>query len=128
MYRISLPAQSNRASWAFTGIITDLDDNPIDLTGLTLVFSIFDKRGCPRLSAQTTDGSITLIGLGQFRWFFTLQQMMTLGRDTYPVGMTMQTADQSQTIQLFTGYLPIIGGNMPPACEVMGDYYGGYYR
>lgn len=119
MYRISIPAQSNRASWAFIGIITDLDDNPIDLTGLTLAFAIRDKGGCPRLIATTDDGTITLLGVGQFRWFFTLQQMATLGVGTYPVGMTLETADQSQTVQMFTGFLPIIDGNMPPGCEVI---------
>lgn len=126
MYRVNFPAQSNRASWTFTGIITDLDDNPIDLTGLALVFSIIDKRGCPRLLAQTADGSITLLSLGQFRWFFTLQQMSTLGVGTYPCGMTLQSVDQIETVPVFVGYLPIIGGNMPPGCEVMG--YGDYYR
>lgn len=113
MYRISIPAQSNNASWAFIGSITDMDDNPIDLTSLTLVLSIRDKREIPRLRASTDDGSITLLPLmGQFRWFFTMQQMRGLDVGTYPVGMTLQTADETQTIQLFVGLLPIISGNM----------------
>jgi hypothetical protein len=124
MYRISIPAQSNSASWAFTGLITDLDDNPIDLTGLTLVFSINDKRGCQRLVATTADGSITISSLvGQFRWFFTLQQMQTLGVGTYSCGMTIQTADTTQTVQFFVGTLPIISGNMQSVTyEALGGY------
>jgi hypothetical protein len=123
MYHVSFPQQSRDASWAFTGLVTDLNDNPLDLTGLGLVFSIRDKRGCMRLTAQTSDGSITLIGLGQFRWFFTLQQMQTLRNETYQTGMTMTTADLTQTIQLFTGTLPIVTGNMSSYVEILGYPY-----
>jgi hypothetical protein len=123
MYSVAFPEQSNRASWAFIGLITDLDDNPIDLTGLTLVFSIRDKNGCPRLTATTDDGSITLLDIGQFRWFFTLQQMSSLCVGTFSCGMTLETADQSQTVQLFTGRLPVIDGNVPPGQSgASGDY------
>jgi hypothetical protein len=126
MYQVNFPAQSRDASWAFIGLITDLDDNPIDLTGLTLVFSIRDKRGCVRLTAQTTDGSITILDLGTFRWFFTLQQMQSLGCETFQTGFTATTADGTQTVQFFTGPLPIISGNMTNAAS--GDYYdSGWY-
>jgi hypothetical protein len=112
MYHVSFPAQSRDASWAFIGQITVLDDNPIDLTGLTLVFSIRDKRGCVRLQASTNDGSITILDIGIFRWFFTLQQMQTLGCETYQTGFTATTADLTQTVQFFVGPLPIVTGNM----------------
>ena len=123
MYRIKLPEQSNRASWMFTGLICDINDNPIDLTGMTLQFSVRDKRGAPRLCAQNHRWiGMTIIGLGTFQWFFTLQQMSSLGVGTYGVGMTMQTADLTQTIQVFIGYLPIIDGNMPPMAEWLGGW------
>jgi hypothetical protein len=112
MYQVNFPAQSRDASWAFIGMITDLDDNPIDLTGLTLVLSIRDKRGSIRLQASTDDSSITILGLGVFRWFFTLQQMQTLACETYQTGFTATTADLTQTVQFFVGPLPIVTGNM----------------
>jgi hypothetical protein len=124
MYHVSFPAQSRDASWAFIGQITDLDDNPIDLTGLTLVFSIRDKRGNVRLTAQTADGSITILDLGTFRWFFTLQQMQSLPCETYQTGFTATTADLSQTVQFFVGPLPIVSGNMS-SIEAL---YDGYLR
>jgi hypothetical protein len=123
MYLVSFPAQSKDASWAFIGQITDLNDNLIDLTGCTLVFSIRDKRGCVVLTAQTTDGSITILDIGTFRWFFNLTQMQTLRCETYQTGMTVQTPDLTQTIQFFTGPLPIIAGNMTGIDYSMSDYW-----
>lgn len=114
MYLISFPAQSRDASWAFTGMITDIYDNPLDLTGLTLNFSIVDKRGWPRLTASTVDGSITVLDIGVFRWFFNLQQMQMLRAETHQTGFTITTADGSQTVPFFRGPLPIITGNMSP--------------
>lgn len=124
MYHVSFPAQSRDASWAFIGQITDLEDNLIDLTGLTLVFAIRDKTGCPRLSASTNDGSITILDLGTFRWFFTLQQMQMLACETYQTGFTVTTADLTQTVQFFVGPLPIITGNMSTTGG--SGYYDGY--
>lgn len=112
MYLISFPAQSRDASWAFVGKITDLNDDPIDLTGIGLKFAITDKRGCLRMTASTDDGSITILDLGVFRWFFNLQQMQSLRCETYQTGMTMTTADQTQTVQVFRGPLPVVSGNM----------------
>ena len=40
MYQITFPPQSNRASWIFIGMVTDLDDNPIDLSLCSLVFQV----------------------------------------------------------------------------------------
>jgi hypothetical protein len=114
MYQIAFPAVSRDASWAFTGKIVDLDDNPFDLTGLTLVYSIVDKRGIPRLTATTVDGSITILDIGVFRWFFNLQQMQTLPPGTYQSGFTATTADLTQTVQFFKGALPVVIGNMSP--------------
>jgi hypothetical protein len=88
---------------------------------MSLVFSIRDKRGQVRLTAKTADGTITILDIGTFRWFFTLQQMQGLRCETYQTGMTMTTADLTQTIQVFTGPLPIISGNMTSADETS-DY------
>ena len=114
MYHITFPARSRAASWAFIGEITDLDDNPLDLTGMTLEFSIMDKQGYPRMLASTADGSITILDIGVFRWFFTLAQMNCLHDETYQTGMRITTADGVQTEQFFEGPLPMISGNFVP--------------
>ena len=113
-YLISFPAQSRDASWAFTGKITDIYDSPLNLTGMTLNFQITDKRGWPKLKASTVDGSITILDVGIFRWFFNLQQMQSLWPITYQTGFTITTADGTQTVQFFKGPLPIVVGNMSP--------------
>jgi hypothetical protein len=112
MYHITFPQQSNAASWPLVGLITDLDDNPLDLTGMSLVFNIVDKNGASVLQASTANGKITIVGLGLFRWFFTLADMQSLCPNTYQTGLTLTTADQSQTVQFSVGPLPIISGNM----------------
>ena len=113
MYQVTFPAQSNRASWVFIGQITDLDDNPIDLTGLPMVFQIRDKDGCPRLMASTDNGKISIIALGTFRWFFTLQDMQRLGPGQYDTGLTLANDDGTQTVQLSVGPLPVVDGVVP---------------
>jgi hypothetical protein len=133
MYLIQFPQLSNRASWPFVGLLTDLNNVPIDLTGYSMVFAIcgpcstagyLDGYGdgygynatTPLLVATTDDGSLTIYGTsnpGMFRWNFTLQQMSTLCRGTYPTGLTLTTPDGLQTVQLSVGPLPIIDGNVP---------------
>jgi hypothetical protein len=54
MYLIQFPQMSNRASWPFVGLLTDLNDVPIDLTGYSMVFAIRDKNcGDIKLVAST---------------------------------------------------------------------------
>src|SRR5258707_15658725 len=113
MYHITFPEQSNRASWVFTGKITDLNDNPIDLTGCTLVFEINDRDGCPRLMASTGNAKITIVDLGTFQWFFTLDDMHSLCAGTYQTGFTLTNDDGTQTVQLSVGPLPITEGIVP---------------
>lgn len=113
MYHVAFPTRSNRASWAFIGLVTDLDDNPIDLTTFSLVFQISDNNGCPRLNASTANGKLTIIALGMFRAFFTVGEMRGLCTGTYQTGLTVTTADGSQTEQLSVGPLPMIDGIVP---------------
>jgi hypothetical protein len=81
MYHVSFPPQSNRASWLFTGLITDLDDIPIDLSLCSLVFQISPRRGDDHdygysgvpsgsgsLMASTANGKLTIVDLGTFQW------------------------------------------------------------
>jgi hypothetical protein len=112
MYHITFPQQSNRAGWIFVGQISDLNDNLLDLSSLSLEFAVRDKDGCQRLFASTDNGKMTVIGLGLFRWAFTKNEMRGLCRGTYDTGMTMADAND-QTVQLSVGPLPIIDGNTP---------------
>lgn len=113
MYQITFPAQSNRASWVFIGMITDLDDNPIDLTLCKLVFAVRGKDSGPQLEASTDNGKITIVDLGKFRWFFTLDEMKRLCPGTYDTGLTLWNDDRTQTLQLSVGPLPIVDGVVP---------------
>ena len=110
MYHVTFPPQSNRASWAFIGMVTDLEDNPIDLSGCSMVFAIRGKNGGGRLEASTDNGKITIIDLGKFRWFFTLDEMHGLCAGTYDTGLALTNNDASQTVQLSVGPLPIVDG------------------
>ena len=114
MYHVQFPPQSNRASWLFVGLITDLDDNPIDISACKLEFQI---KGCKQsnagLFASTDNGKITIIDVGKFRWFFTLDEMHGLYPGTYETGMTMTNDDGTQTVQLLVGPLPIVDGIVP---------------
>jgi hypothetical protein len=110
MYHVSFPAQSNRASWVFLGEITDLDNEPIDLTACSMVFQIDDKDGGPRLTASTANGKLTYVDVGRFRWFFTVDEMHGLEPGTYETGLTLTNDDGTQTIQLSVGPLPIVDG------------------
>lgn len=108
MYQIAFPLTSNRASWIFTGQISDASTNePLDLTGLKFVFEVRDC-GSPRLSATTDNGKFTIIGLGLFRWEFGESEMSCLRPGTYETGFTM--ANDTQTVQLSVGPLPIVDG------------------
>jgi hypothetical protein len=120
MYHVTFPPRSNRASWTAAGLITDLDDNPVDLTGCSLVFQIsgpFEHdawcEGCPVLMASSANGKIAIIGLGLFQWSFTLQEMKSLCPGTYQTGLTISNDDGTQTEQFFVGPLAIIPGVVP---------------
>ena len=117
MYQVTFAEQSNRASWVFIGIITDLDDNPIDLSLCSMVFAVRDKSGCQRLEASTTigggNGKLTIIDLGTFRWFFTRQEMSSLRPEQHDTGLTLTNDDGTQTVQLSIGPLAIIDGVVP---------------
>lgn len=116
MYHVTFPQQSNRASWVFIGLITDLDDNPIDLSACSMVFQVSPPRGGNErgsLLASTANGNLTIVGLGTFRWFFTLQDMQGLCVGTYDTGLTLTNDDGTQTIQLSVGPLAIVDGVVP---------------
>lgn len=112
MYQISFPPTSNRATWIFTGQINDASDGSlVDLSALTFVFEVRDEFECPRLEASTANGKFTVIGLGIFRWEFSVSDMSCLWPGTYNTGLTMANVDQ--TSQLSVGPLPIVDGIVP---------------
>jgi hypothetical protein len=115
MYQVTFPPQSNRASWVFIGQVTDLDDNPIDLTGLPMVFAITDvvNGNGGQLIASTDNGKLTIVGPGTFRWFFTLDDMQGLCPGQHQTGLTLTNDDGTQTVQLSVGPLNIVDGVVP---------------
>jgi hypothetical protein len=66
-----------------------------------------------RLLASTGNGKITIVDLGTFRWFFTLDEMRGLEAGTYDTGLTLTNDDGTQTLQLSVGPLPIVDGVVP---------------
>lgn len=112
MYHVQFPPQSNRASWVFIGLVTDLDDNPIDLSLCKMVFATRAKNGV-QLVASTDNGKLTIVGLGTFRWFFTLQEMQGLCAGQCDTGLTLWNDDRTQTVQLSVGPLNIVDGVVP---------------
>lgn len=114
MYHIAFPTQSNRASWTRSILVTDFDDNPIDLTGCSIVIAVSDHCGVQRLVASTDNGKITIVDLGIFQWFFGSDEMRGLCLGTYDTGMVLwRDDDPSDKRQLSIGPLPIIDGVVP---------------
>lgn len=117
MYHMILPEKTNRESWVYVGLITDLNDAPIDITGCSLVFRArppSNQPQSPGLLASTANGKLVISDQrGQFQWAFSLQEMHGLCPGTYDTGLTLTSADGVQTMQLTTGPLPISDGVVP---------------
>jgi hypothetical protein len=113
MYDINFPPQSNRASWLFVGQITDYNDDPLDLTGCSMVFAITDAERSYVLQASTEIGNLTFPDTGTFRWFFTVDDMQRLCVGQHRTGLTLTNDDGTQTLQLAVGPLPIVDGGVP---------------
>ena len=113
MDTLAFRAQSNRASWRDGGLVTDIDDNPIDIANYPIVFEIADD-GNPVMTASTANGKITIVATGVFQWFFTVTDMRGLWEaKTYQIGITITSPDGTETQQLAVGYLPIVDGIVP---------------
>jgi hypothetical protein len=78
-----------------------------------MVFVIRDKDGCQKLEASTDNGKLTIVDLGTFRWFFTLEDMRSLCAQQHNTGLTLTNDDGTQTVQLSVGPLPIVDGVVP---------------
>jgi hypothetical protein len=113
MYHITFNPQSNRASWIALGLVTDLDDNPVDISHCSMVFEVNDSQGWSRLMASTANGKITYPDVGVFRWAFSRDEMHGLEPGTYRTGLTITNDDGTQTTQLSVGPLPIVDGVVP---------------
>lgn len=112
-YQITFPAQSNRASWVFLGQVSDLDDDPIDLSLCSMVFAVRDKNGQLKLEASTDNGKLTYPDIGKFRWFFTVEEMRGLCAEQHSTGLTLTNDDGTQTVQFAVGPLAIMDGVVP---------------
>jgi hypothetical protein len=116
MYHVTFPPQSNRASWVFVGLITDLDDNPIDISACSLVFCASrcqPHQSNASLLASTDNGKLTVVDIGKFQWVFPLEDMQGLCAGQYETGLTLTNDDGTQTVQLLVGPLPIVDGVVP---------------
>jgi hypothetical protein len=116
MYEMHLPAKTNRESWVLVALITDLNDNPIDITGCSLVFRARPPNNIygPDLLASTANGKLLISDQrGQFQFGFSRDEMHGLCPGTYDTGLTLTSADGVQTMQLTFGPLPIIDGVVP---------------
>jgi len=114
MYDVTFRPQSNQASWAYVGMVTDMEDQPIDISTCSMVFAVRAKRTSNQLLLASTDnGKITHLALGVFRWFFTEGEMNGLQAGAYDTGLTLTNDDGTQTVQLSVGSLPIVDGVVP---------------
>jgi hypothetical protein len=91
--------------------LVDEDDNPLDLSEMSMVVGVYDKDGCEKLTGSTDDGKITYVDDGTFDWVFTDTEMRGLCKGTYSVGLTL--SDGTNVTQIGTGSLPIIDGFVP---------------
>ena len=114
MYDVTFPPQSNQASWVFIGMVTDMSGQPIDISACSMVFAARAKKTSSQLLlASTANGKITYPSLGVFRWFFTEGEMNGLAPGTYDTGLSLTNDDDTQTVQLSVGSLPIVDGIVP---------------
>ncbi len=113
MFDGSLPLATNRQSWSEVMEIIDMEtgeaDDISDVDEIT--FAVRDP-GCstPRFTLTLGDG-ITLIDDdtdSKFQVDVTVDQMRTLCRGSYEVGITMLV--QGETVQIFAGTWPVIDG------------------
>lgn len=108
----SLDAVSNRATFQTERQLIDTETNqPIDLTGATIVFEIRRKDGCgPLLLATTENGKILFADSYTYQVTFSRDEMKTLCAETYDVGLTATRGDF--TSQIIVGSLPVLDGDV----------------
>lgn len=107
-----LPAASNRADFMFQVKLTDPKTNDfIDFTGMVITVALRPAaRGTqPMLVGSSTDGHVTIIGLGVFEVRFTRQEMTQFPAGEIDLGITLQHTN-GVTYQLFSGQVPIVDG------------------
>ena len=112
MYDLYFGPQSNRASWVFIGQITDYDDEPIDISGCSMVFTIRDSMG-RHMEASTDNFKLTYIDVGTFRWYFSRLEMQQFCPGQCDTGLTLTNEDGTQTIQFVVGKISIVDGVVP---------------
>lgn len=110
MYQGTLETISNRADWYGTLELLDDDTGEVitNLDGAVIKIAIRDQYRCPRLSAETGDDHISLLGGGVVQWHFTASEMSGLCAGTYEFGIIVTRDDI--TDQEMIASLPIIDG------------------
>lgn len=108
MFIGSLEPVSNKATWAATFEVRDAEtDELIDLSSLDEI--VVQIRGSGRvLSASLSNGKVTIVDTGVFRWVFSSSDMGTLVAKTYQVGCLL--TGNGEKAQFMIGTLPVLDG------------------
>lgn len=107
---IKFAPHSNRADFSESWQALDENNDPIDLTGATIVFRAQDKNSSDVLSGSTTGGEIT-ISTTTFTLAFAVADVSDIDPGEYEVGCTIEIDDF--VTQFFVGTLPIVDGVVP---------------
>ena len=108
MISFSLTA-SNKEDWMIQFSATDEDTgNPIDFTGATISFALREQDNWTRITASTTDGTITQPVAGTVEIAIPESAMQQLCPGSYQFGCIYEL--NSVTAQLFTGVVAIYDG------------------
>lgn len=111
MLQVIFEPVSNRADWVDQVEVRDGDtDDLVDLSAATIVLAVRDpSTKMVLLTAQTSNGTITIDGLGVFGFTFTVSQMRGLDAGKrYEVGCTIKIGGVTQ--QFFTGSVSVLEG------------------
>lgn len=121
MYLGTLDPVSNRASWIDQLRLFDIDDGTaFDISGATeIVMQVREPEGQSPwgsepenrpavLAASLANGKITRPETGVLQWSFTRDEMRTLRKTSYDVGITITMDDE--TTQIIIAKLPVLGG------------------
>lgn len=113
MFSGALPQATNRQSWSEVIEVIDMETGePDDISDVDeITFAVREAGGSSPILTLTLEDGITLIDDDEdskFQIDVTVDQMRTLCRGTYEVGITMEV--QGETVPLFAGTWPIIDG------------------
>lgn len=100
---------TNNSDWRTQFQFTDGETGDLlDFTGATIEVEVRDADWCKRIEATTSNGKITIVGLGTFELDIPAQEMKCLYPGSYQIGGVYSLNDE--IISLFVGSLSIVSG------------------